>query len=612
MALDENSLNDEIANDNEVEKLMAELKLAEDMDLQDILAGEGEAPEEAFLDAIPDDNFENQMPDFDEVEEEEILQEELIDMDEIDAILSDVSDVHPERTVSAKELQDRIDKYAENPEEAERLLNADEADTKEAETNDTTKEETVANESETQEAAKEDSVSEATEAGLSEMDEAISGLDSISTSDDDFLANLENVDELLADVEKQAKEESVATLNEPDYSQDSDLAEINELINKSENNEAINDELLSMLDGVDDNLGPMDIEDLDNPAKEGEAEETAKGKKKKEKKKKKKKDKAEGADASQGQEEPKEKKGLFAKIFGFITEDDESDEEAPKEEAEESKGKKDKKKKNDKKAKGKAKDNASIEAELDEEDKKSNKKDKKKKEKKPKKAPKAKEVKDEPQEKSNIKKGGIIFTAAFCLTLLGLIMVLCVGGTRLLAKNEARIAYYKGDYETASNKLYGMRLSKSDELIFKKASLMYRITLLKDKIEAYELMGDERKICDAMFELRKECDNLYVDAKLLNITNELGVEKEEIDEKISLKYGIEKEDIEAICKAKKVYYTVAVDNLISGQKYYIGAEKYFESVTGVSDNQNGNDESSEEVTDDTIEDLLPEEAEINN
>ena len=59
MALDENSLNDEIANDNEVEKLMAELKLAEDMDLQDILAGEGEAPEEAFLDAIPDDNFEN-------------------------------------------------------------------------------------------------------------------------------------------------------------------------------------------------------------------------------------------------------------------------------------------------------------------------------------------------------------------------------------------------------------------------------------------------------------------------------------------------------------------------------------------------------------------------
>ena len=33
MALDENSLNDEIANDNEVEKLMAELKLAEDMEL---------------------------------------------------------------------------------------------------------------------------------------------------------------------------------------------------------------------------------------------------------------------------------------------------------------------------------------------------------------------------------------------------------------------------------------------------------------------------------------------------------------------------------------------------------------------------------------------------
>lgn len=613
MALDDNSLKEEMANDNDVEKLMAELKMAEEMDLQNILADD--ESEEVSFDAIPEDidveipeyaeGIEVPMVDMEEQalgvmetseemgsleisesseetdtilqeeteevlqeETEEILQEEFVDMDEIDAILSDVSDIHPERNVSAKELQDRIDRYAENPEEAERLLDEEDKEDKD--------------------------------------------------DKDDFLSNLENVEDLLANVEKQAKEEE-AKAGTPDYSEDADLAEINDLINKSENNEAINDELLSMIDGMDD-LDPSEIENIDKDDNQ-EAEEEKPGKKKKDKKKKKKKkgqDEA-GEENTAESEDSSEKKGLFAKLFGFMTEevdeedsDKDSDKSSEEGEPKEKSGKKDKKKKDKKGAKGK--DNASIEAELDEEDKNSKKKDKKKKDKKPKKDKKKKPEVEEPQEKSNIKKGGVIFTFAFCLTLIGLILILCVGGTRMIAKKEARIAYYKGDYETASNKLYGMKLNKSDELIFKKASLMYRLTLLKDKVEAYEIKGNERQILDAMFELRKECDNVYVDAKLLNITDEVNVEKEEIEQKICQKYGLEKEDVDAICQAKKVYYTVAVDNLLAGEKYYAGAESYFKSVTGVTEtaeDEGGSekDEISEEPQTELLEDMLPEEAE---
>ena len=54
MALDENSFNDEIVDDNEVEKLMNELKLAEDMNLQDILDEEENSGENSFDAPQPD------------------------------------------------------------------------------------------------------------------------------------------------------------------------------------------------------------------------------------------------------------------------------------------------------------------------------------------------------------------------------------------------------------------------------------------------------------------------------------------------------------------------------------------------------------------------------
>ena len=99
MASDEEILNStagEEVTEDEVAKLMKELNLDEDLQLEgltdsiDGLTEDGSSPDELNSDDL----------DFDSLEEE-IPSEEILDMDEIDAILSDISDVHPETTRQA-------------------------------------------------------------------------------------------------------------------------------------------------------------------------------------------------------------------------------------------------------------------------------------------------------------------------------------------------------------------------------------------------------------------------------------------------------------------------------------------------------------------------------
>ena len=109
----ENSGSEEAAED-EVARLMKELNLDEDMQIPEGLDLGDELSDELNIDD----------PDLDSLEDE-IPSEEVLDMDEIDAILSDISDIHPERNISAEELEERIAKYEEDPEAAEEALALD-------------------------------------------------------------------------------------------------------------------------------------------------------------------------------------------------------------------------------------------------------------------------------------------------------------------------------------------------------------------------------------------------------------------------------------------------------------------------------------------------------
>ena len=593
MASDEEILNNtagEEATEDEVAKLMKELNLDEDLQFDDLIDANEEEGNSDSADELNSADL-----DFDSLEDE-IPTEEVLDMDEIDAILSDISDVHPDRSISAEELEERIAKYEENPEAAEEALLGDEEEMPE----DEGVENTADTETPNTEESSGNSVPE-TESGITD-----------NTLDDDFLSSLENVEDMLAEVENKANEEAQKINAEVAASEDSDVSEINDILQKSDNNEAVNDDLLSMIEGLDGE-GEEDSEGMFDASSEEETAEEIKKEKKKKKKKKKKGDSegTEGDNLEFEEKEPGEKKGLFAKIFGFMFEEGDEEEEA--ENAEGEGDSKDKKKdKKDKKAKGKGKgkgksdapvdENAAIEAELEAEDKKSKKKKKDKKEKKPKKDKPKKDKKQEESEdtKSGIKKPGIIVSAFFCITILAIVLLFAVAGPKLLARKEARMAYYLGDYETASNKLYGLKLSKSDELIFKKASLLYRLDLFMEKADAYELTGDEKKYLDSLFAAYNESNKVAKTAEELSITEEVSVFKTKVYDRINEKYSLSDAQIEEICEMKPVYYTIAVENIIAGRDYKAG--------TSVNEMAPEPMEEIEEPADEPVlEDLLPEE-----
>ncbi len=700
MASDEEILekmNNDSDTDSEMARLLEELNLDEVIDIPDY---EGNDDEETGA----DENAASDSGLFDVSENEENATEEFLDMDEIDAILSDVSDIHPERKVDSKDLEERMAKYEEDPEAAEEaLLNESKEKEEEAESADeevSENENTADASDDISEAAEEVLQTESTESDIPDLSESAEIPDfseisesadmpdfseSSDTSDmedlsdllgssdipdtsgipgdseipggetggllddslsDDFLSNLEDVDALLAAVENKANEESEriqAEINEKQPEADDDLDEINNIIQKSDNNEAVNDDLLKMIEdiepkGEDDSEGMFDEE---NPEEgDGKKGKKKKEKKKKEKKKKEKKSKKKGkgeevseeAASESGDAEAKEKDmefdssddkkkpGFLAKLFGFLFEEDEEEGEGEKQgeaggdeaDAKDKKGKK--KGKKDKKGKGKkADDNAAIEAELDEEDKKGGGKKEKKKKTKEKKPKKEKPVQEEEETKSGIKKPGMIVSALFCLTILGIVLLLGMAGSKIMAVREARNAYYLGDYETASNKLYGIKRNDSDELIYLKSSLLYKLELYEDKADAYELTGEEMKYLDALFATYTECNASLEKAEELSITKEVNAFRDKIAARISDEYGVSREQIDEICEMKPVYYTIAVENLVAGRSYDSFMDEYNPANA---DNQNTEEEEPKEEAPENdlpeLEDMLPEEELINN
>ena len=595
----------EDAIEDEIAKMMEEFNLGDEIpgvseseDSDETLSEFGAGNREEFIniDEIDSLGLLEEFPSSDE----EFPTEEVLDMDEIDAILSDISDVHPERNKSAKELEDRIAKYEENPEAAEEAL------LEEARENEDTE-----------------------ETGIEPSEEISASDDSGSDqnlSDDDFLSTLENVEDLLAEVENKAREEDGNSNAEIIEGQDADVDEINDILKKSDNNEAVNDDLLSMIEGLD-NVDNSESEGMFDDDSKEETEEGKKEKKAKKKKKKKAKGEAEAEteEGSEGEDlefenkDTNEKKGFFAGLLGFIF--DEGDEEAEegegteKAEGEEAKGKKKKDKKGKGKGKGKgstpADENAAIEAELEEEDKKAKKKKKKdKKDKKPAKASKPKKekkVEEEEETKSGIKKPGIVVSMFFCVTVLAIVLLAAVAGPKLIARKEAAIAYYEGDYETASNKLYGLKLNKSDELIYRKSSLLFRLELFLEKADAYEISGDDTKCLDSLFAAYSEAEEIYPVAKDLNITEEVDVFKDKVVKKIKDKYGLSRDDIAIVCEMKPVYYTIAVENIIAGRDYRENTPEAIKEET----NEAFDVEENEETKEAELEDLLPEEKLIN-
>ncbi len=442
------------------------------------------------------------------------------------------------------------------------------------------------------------------EDGLSENDPEHMGLDEIEAQLRMAEAGAEEPEPLDPDTD-------VVSILQDLGESDPDLSDLGEYLQKSDNNELVDNSILE----------EMEKAGMDETSEEGSDGEADAKKKKKEKKglfdflkKKAPKEEASG----EGKEEAaKEKKpGFFARLLQILTTEPEGESEVPEE-----------------KQTKLSDENEAILKEIDAEEaakgkgkKKKEKKAKPKKEKPPKppkeKKPK-KPKKEKPAEPDNSKKIPKKYVRRTCMLSLSilialLLITLCV--PPLLVMRQAREAYYNADYKTAFLSMYGKELNESDRLIYERSRLLVALDRKYEAYEDFRAMGMRKEALDALLQGVKRYEEYKDKAKELNIAPEFGEIYLKIIAALQGDFDMSEEEAKETLSYSIADYTGKVEAAANGEPYRLMQEEINERILQpvLDDLQNhppqaGGEEGSDPAepgTDsgqDALPDLLPEE-----
>lgn len=410
------------------------------------------------------------------------------------------------------------------------------------------------------------------------------------------------------DVETHAEEEraGLADSAESLVDTDSELAEIDGLLKNTEKRDTADDDMLALLEGVDtiqmnnsydeeDTVfdifadGALGEENVDQGEGETDGGGSKGGKKKKKKGKlfgKKSKKEATASEEKEnaapdeldldhlfnealgsgedGQE--KKKAGFFTRAMEYLTQEEDDWEEELKEnvessdETEEKASAKDKKKKKSdkKKKKGKNKEAEEGAEENGEEEGEGAPKSKKK----PKKEKKEKPPKEKTKSVKVLSTKKLLVLIAFCATIVASVLVLANFLPEYADKQEARDAFYEGDYEKVYQLLYDKQLNDSDRIVFGRARVLLK---LERKLQSYEnniALGREVEAVDALMRGMKCYEELIV-SDVYGAREELDAIYGQICGLLS-QYGVTPEEAAQINAYDEITYTKQLHALVEG------------------------------------------------
>lgn len=351
---------------------------------------------------------------------------------------------------------------------------------------------------------------------------------------------------------------------------DGDLGEINDLLEKAENNEAVDE---SVFDATKEEPVILDLEEAaaGETADAGEdipeSENIKKSKKKKEKKDKKEKEK---------------KPGLFSKLFTSLTEEEVSAQEINENqaiinalEAEDIQeaGKKKKLKKGKmpaagKKGKGNAKNEEDdIEDIREIKDKKGKpQKEKPKKEKKPRKEKPKKEVIPEKPGR-RISKKSIFVVVLFSATVMAVVLLAVHFLSGTIRKREAVDAFQRQDYMSCYEAMYGMELSDEEQEMFRHAEIVLRTERRLDVYERFLNEDKELEALDSLMQAIVSYKEVYGRAQECGAAAEIDGLYDKIRKILSDNYGLSEQDARAIAFCdNNVEYTRYLTALTEGKR----------------------------------------------
>lgn len=413
---------------------------------------------------------------------------------------------------------------------------------------------------------------------------------------DNISAEAGNLDTEISDLSMLGENENDASISMDDnledvlnmLDDDAELAEINDMLKKSDNNEPIQDDMMELLHQMADdeaasvNAGIKHVDDDDDgvplpeipqSVSESARDDTKKknGKEKKEKKASAKKKKSDHDSGDYTDEERTKEPGKLGKFFNLLTEEfvpEPTEEElAAEKEAKEAKKQENLTKKEEEKLARQEAKKAKAEEKAAANKVKQEAAAQKKKEKLARKeAKKAKLAAEKTKKRIPPKK----IAAAFALGA-------SVGGAVVLATNvlstqgflqTARNAYYDGDYKTVYEATYGMELgdSDSDGLIKARSEVIFKIQRRYDSYQTNIKMGREVEALDALLRGLIVYDTVNADAEKYGVMAEVDAVKATILSTLESRYGLSEAEARALAgNQDALSYTIALNDVIAGR-----------------------------------------------
>ena len=397
---------------------------------------------------------------------------------------------------------------------------------------------------------------------------------------------------------------------------DEDLNEINDLLKKTDLNEAIDtstsEEIFSHGDvSSDDDMLELLNSMNEEPTASGEEEITSKKKKKafslpfgKKKESKQKTDASEENSANSEEDGKEKKKGFWHRLMEELTREEEEPEnqesvdeneeilkelEAEDQIKEKKKNKKEKKKKDKKgkKSKNTSADEENEDASGEEEGKKKKKKPKREK----------KEKAKGPKEKSpkTLSKKMLFSMIAFCATIIAAIVLLSIFLPDYADKKNARTAFYTGNYSKVYELLYDKNLNQSDQLIFERANVVLKLQRRLDSYELNKKIGQEAEALDALLQGTLKYEEILSDATY-GAEEELQALYRKILDHLEQDYGIGEEEARTINSYDSETYSRKIYSVVNGEDF--------------SDLEQEAGEEGKTADNDKLQDVLPEEEDL--
>lgn len=269
--------------------------------------------------------------------------------------------------------------------------------------------------------------------------------------------------------------------------------------------------------------------------------------------------------------EGKKKKGLLARFFDMLTEEDEDEESESLQLSDENKeilNDLDKEKTAGKKKKKKKK---VASGQDDEEDAEGGKGKKPKKAKKPKpEKPKKEKVPEPepliPEKKLTPKK--VIPVLLVCASLGALLIVFTNASVDYTDKKTAHDAYYEGDYQTCYENLYGKELNETEQIMFGTSESILRIRLWLREYEMFVEADEEVEALDSLIQTVSDYPELYAYAVQFNAGDEVVAAYANILNILYAKYGLTEAQAQEIAAVRSNYtYTQMVVDIVLGKPF---------------------------------------------